>query len=212
MSENGSGETRGPEMAAGGLRPSDVDFMPPLLRSLSSLCRLRGKALSPQFLLAGLSGSTVSAQACLRVARKAGLTGSVLYRPRLADLSNLTLPCILLLSGNRSCVLTRLVPGAPAGAEAGETGAETAQAEVIFPETESASQLVPLDALQEEYTGYALYVAVPGRPQEHVESCVWPRENAGSGTCCAIMRPSTGMWRWPASSSTSSRWPVPCSP
>lgn len=65
MSENGSGETRGPEMAAGGLRPSDVDFMPPLLRSLSSLCRLRGKALSPQFLLAGLSGSTVSAQACL---------------------------------------------------------------------------------------------------------------------------------------------------
>lgn len=169
MSENGSGETRGPEMAAGGLRPSDVDFMPPLLRSLSSLCRLRGKALSPQFLLAGLSGSTVSAQACLRVARKAGLTGSVLYRPRLADLSTLTLPCILLLSGNRSCVLTRLVPGAPAGAEAGETGAETAQAEVIFPETESASQLVPLDALQEEYTGYALYVAVPGRPQEPVE-------------------------------------------
>lgn len=171
MSENGSGETRGPEMAAGGLRPSDVDFMPPLLRSLSSLCRLRGKALSPQFLLAGLSGSTVSAQACLRVARKAGLTGSVLYRPQLADLSNLTLPCILLLSGNRSCVLTRLVPGASAGADAGgaEAGAGQTQAEVIFPETESASQLVPLDALQEEYTGYALYVAVPGRPQEHVE-------------------------------------------
>lgn len=172
MSENGTGETRGPAMAAGGLRPSDVDFMPPLLRSLSSLCRLRGKALSPQFLLAGLSGSTVSAQACLRVARKAGLTGSVLYRPLLAELSNLTLPCILLLSGNRSCVLTRLIPGAPAGAEEG--GAETsgtgqAQAEVIFPETESTSQLVPLDALQEEYTGYALYVAVPGRPQEHVE-------------------------------------------
>ncbi|WP_246118366.1 ABC transporter transmembrane domain-containing protein [Desulfovibrio piger] len=128
--------------------------------------------MSPQFLLAGLSGSTVSAQACLRVARKAGLTGSVLYRPLLAELSNLTLPCILLLSGNRSCVLTRLIPGAPAGAEEG--GAETsgtgqAQAEVIFPETESTSQLVPLDALQEEYTGYALYVAVPGRPQEHVE-------------------------------------------
>lgn len=159
-------------MAAGGLRPSDVDFMPPLLRSLSSLCRLRGKALSPQFLLAGLSGSTVSAQACLRVARKAGLTGSVLYRPRLAELSNLTLPCILLLSGNRSCVLTRLIPGGPAGAEEGgaeASGTGQAQAEVIFPETESTSQLVPLDALQEEYTGYALYVAVPGRPQEHVE-------------------------------------------
>ena len=172
MSENGTGETRGPAMAAGGLRPSDVDFMPPLLRSLSSLCRLRGKALSPQFLLAGLSGSTVSAQACLRVARKAGLTGSVLYRPLLAELSNLTLPCILLLSGNRSCVLTRLIPGAPAGAEDGgaeASGTGQAQAEVIFPETESTSQLVPLDALQEEYTGYALYVAVPGRPQEHVE-------------------------------------------
>lgn len=201
-------------MAAGGLRPSDVDFMPPLLRSLSSLCRLRGKALSPQFLLAGLSGSTVSAQACLRVARKAGLTGSVLYRPRLADLSNLTLPCILLLSGNRSCVLTRLLPGAPAGKEEDEAGAASGQAraEVIFPETESTSQLVPLEALQEEYTGYALYVAVPGRPQEHVEKRAWPGESAGSGMSCAITRPSTGMWRWPASSSTSSPWPAPCSP
>lgn len=98
MSENGSGETRGPEMAAGGLRPSDVDFMPPLLRSLSSLCRLRGKALSPQFLLAGLSGSTVSAQACLRVARKAGLAGSVLYRPRLADLASCCCPATAAVS------------------------------------------------------------------------------------------------------------------
>ena len=108
----------------------------------------------------------------MRVARKAGLTGSVLYRPLLAELSNLTLPCILLLSGNRSCVLTRLIPGAPAEAEDGgaeASGTGQAQAEVIFPETESTSQLVPLDALQEEYTGYALYVAVPGRPQEHVE-------------------------------------------
>ena len=59
----------------GPLRPSDVDFMPGLLRSLSVLMRLRGRVVSPHVLMAGLSGSKVTPQACLRAARKAGLAG-----------------------------------------------------------------------------------------------------------------------------------------
>ena len=55
----------------GPLRPSDVDFMPGLLRSLAVLLRLRGKVVSPQFLMAGLTGNKVTPQACLRAARKA---------------------------------------------------------------------------------------------------------------------------------------------
>ena len=47
----------------GALRPSDVDFMPGLLRSLSVLMRLRGKPVSPQLLLAGLSGSQITPRA-----------------------------------------------------------------------------------------------------------------------------------------------------
>ena len=58
----------------GPLRPSDVDFMPGLLRSLSVLLRLRGRTVSPQVLMAGLTGSKVSPQSCLRAARKAGLS------------------------------------------------------------------------------------------------------------------------------------------
>ena len=34
------------------LAPAEVDFMPPLLKSLSVLIRLRGKHVSPQFLMA----------------------------------------------------------------------------------------------------------------------------------------------------------------
>lgn len=166
------------EQGVDGLRPSDVDFMPPLLHSLATLCRLRNRHLSPQYLLANLSGSRVSAQACLRVARRAGLGGSILYRPRLEEISNLTLPCMLLLAHDRSCVLTRVFRKdvAPAPAEQTEhdaTGesATTARwfAEVIFPESGETPQEVALETLQEEYSGYALYIAVLTRPQQHVE-------------------------------------------
>ncbi|MBO4312926.1 MAG: type I secretion system permease/ATPase [Desulfovibrio sp.] len=136
------------------LRPSDVDFMPPLLRSLSVLLHLRGKAVSPQFLMAGLAGSAVTPQACLRAARKAGLTGSVLYRPSLEDITPLVLPCILLLTRSRSCVLTALHDGT---------------AEVIFPETSRSAQTVPLEDLQKEYSGYAIFAAVSRAPEERVE-------------------------------------------
>lgn len=64
-----------PPMNGGNLRPADVDFMPGLLRSLSILLRLRGKVVSAQHLLAGLSGSRLTPRACLAAARKAGLSG-----------------------------------------------------------------------------------------------------------------------------------------
>lgn len=138
----------------GPLRPSDVDFMPGLLRSLSVLLRLRGRAVSPHVLMAGLSGSKVTPQACLRAARKAGLTGRIAYRPDIADIPGLVLPCILLLSHDRSCVLTAL---------------DGDMAEVIFPETSESTQLVPLEALTDEYSGYALFAAVESAPDDRSE-------------------------------------------
>ena len=79
------------------LSPSEVDFMPALLRSFSILIRLKGKHVSPQFLLAGLSGSEkISVGACLRAAERAGLKGKVMYRPSLDNISPLTMPCVLL--------------------------------------------------------------------------------------------------------------------
>jgi len=138
----------------GPLRPSDVDFMPGLLRSLSVLMRLRGRAVSPHVLMAGLSGSKVTPQACLRAARKAGLAGRIAYRPDIADIPGLVLPCILLLSHDRSCVLTAL---------------DGDMAEVIFPETSESTQLVPVEALTDEYSGYALFAAVEAAPDDRSE-------------------------------------------
>ena len=145
---------RGATTGMGPLRPSDVDFMPGMLRSLATLLRLKGKVVSPQSLLASLSGSRVTPQACLRAARKAGLSGRISFRPTLEDIPGLVLPCILLLSHDRSCVLT---------AQDGE------MAEVIFPETTENTQLVPLEALRDEYSGYALFAAVEAAPEERVK-------------------------------------------
>ena len=140
--------------AMGPLRPSDVDFMPGLLRCLSVLLRLRGRSVSPHVLMAGLSGSSVTPQSCLRAARKAGLTGRITYRPEIADIPGLVLPCILLLSHDRSCVLTAL---------------DGDMAEVIFPETYESAQLVPIEALKEEYSGYAVFAAVEAVPEDRTE-------------------------------------------
>lgn len=125
-----------------GLSPSDVDFIPPLVHSLVTLLRLRGKSVSTAFLMAGLAGTgRVSPGACLHAAKRAGLEGKIVYRKSLQDISTLVLPCILLLSRDRSCVLTSLDDG---------------KAGVIFPETGEGVQPVPLQMLADEYTGYAI--------------------------------------------------------
>ena len=81
-----------------GLSPSDVDFIPPLVHSLVTLLRLRGKSVSTAFLMAGLAGTgRVSPGACLHAAKRAGLEGKIVYRKSLQDISTLVLPCILLL-------------------------------------------------------------------------------------------------------------------
>lgn len=137
------------------LRPSDVDFMPGLLRSLSVLLRLRGKIVTPQLLLAGLSGSRVTPRACLGAARKAGLSGRIVSRPMLADIPPLVLPCILLLNNERSCVLLSLRDN---------------RAEVIFPEISDSVQTVDAGELQADYSGYAIFAAVPTAADNRIEA------------------------------------------
>ena len=116
------------------LSPSEVDFMPGFLRSLSILIRLKGKHVSPQFLLAGLAGSDrISVGACLRAAERAGLNGRVMYRATLSDISPLTLPCVLLLKYDASCVLVSL---------------DGDNATVILPELGETPQIVPRSELE----------------------------------------------------------------
>ena len=138
-----------------GLSPSDVDFIPSLVHSLVTLLRLRGKSVSTAFIMAGLAGTgRVSPGACLHAAKRAGLEGKIVHRKSLQDISPLVLPCILLLSGDRSCVLTSLKDG---------------KAEVIFPETGEGVQPVPMAMLAEEYTGYAIFATREARLDQRAD-------------------------------------------
>ncbi len=144
-----------PSAVSNSLRPSDVDFMPGILRSFSILMRLRGKAVTPQQLLAGLSGARLTPRSCLAAARKAGLNGRIMSRPLLTEISPLVLPCILLLKNDRSCVLLSMRDN---------------RAEVIFPELAESTETVTLDALQENYSGYAIFASVPKAAEKRITS------------------------------------------
>ena len=155
MSESQTTVSSPASAAMAPLSPSEVDFMPALLRSFSILIRLKGKHVSPQFLLAGLSGSEkISVGACLRAAERAGLKGKVMYRPSLDNISPLTMPCVLLLKDNASCVLTAL---------------DADKAEVILPELGDGVQTVPRKDLESQYSGYVVFGALETRVDARTE-------------------------------------------
>lgn len=159
-----------PADGLGALRPSDIDFMPGILRSISVLLRLRGKVVTPQFLLAGLSGAAITPRACLSAARKAGLSGRIVHKPSLSDIPPLVLPCILLLKGDRSCVLVSLRDG---------------KARVIFPELSDSTQTVDMDELEKEYSSYAIFAAVPTAAESAMQA---PRLRQGKRWFWDVLR------------------------
>lgn len=125
-------------------KPSDVDYTPPLIQCLVTLFKLHGKSVSSRLLVSSLPkiSGPLHPSAAIRAAQAAGMKATTLYRPLLSQVSNLTLPCILLLQGDKSCVLLRL----------GDDDAD-----VIFPENEADTRTVSRAALEKEYLGYTIY-------------------------------------------------------
>ncbi len=125
--------------------PSSVDFDEPLLSCLSILAAFLHRPVSTQALKAGLplrvEGFTP--ELCVRAAQRAGLTASIVRRPRLADISPVTMPCILLLKGRNACVLLHMDADG--------------KAEIAIPEGAGGTQTLPIDELQSEFTGYAIF-------------------------------------------------------
>lgn len=146
-----------PEIRHEGVIPDGVERIPLLVGSVSTLMQLLGKSVSPTLLVGGMAGAPREATlaACLRAAKRWGLDARIVQRTHLTDISSLTLPCILLLHGDRSCVLIRRTYAAD-GEENG------ASAEVIFPEEGKHQKTVPLDALETEYAGHAVFAALDG--------------------------------------------------
>jgi ATP-binding cassette subfamily C protein LapB len=132
------------------LSPGRIDYDPPLLTCLAVLMRLAGKPVSIQAIKSGLPlGSTPpNAATCIRAAERVGMQAKVVYRDRLAKISALTLPCILLLENNNACVLTAL---------------EGDAAQVIFPESGDAGRSVPVAELEKGYLKTAIFARLKGR-------------------------------------------------
>ncbi|MDR2603751.1 MAG: type I secretion system permease/ATPase [Desulfovibrio sp.] len=124
--------------------PADVDYDPPLIQCLAGLFKLFGKPVSTRLLIAGLpkTSGPLHPSAALRAARSAGMQAKTVYRPNLSSISNLTLPCILLLRGDKACILKSL---------------EEKTAEVLFPENSMEPRSIARDALEDEYLGYAVF-------------------------------------------------------
>ncbi|HEX5079917.1 MAG TPA: type I secretion system permease/ATPase, partial [Geminicoccaceae bacterium] len=122
----------------------------PLLASLVRLGELLERPTSAERLIAGLplEDGRLSPALAVRAAARAGLVARLVRRP-LDRISELTLPCILLLEGRDACVLV---------GRAGD------RAVVALPETGGRSEL-PLAALAARYTGHALFA----RPELRLE-------------------------------------------
>ncbi|NIE74325.1 type I secretion system permease/ATPase [Pantoea sp. Ap-967] len=141
---------------------SDVED--PLLDGLLILCHLHGRPASRASLCSGLplARQRLGADLLPRAAARAGLQGRVLERA-LDDISPLNLPVLLLLGNGRSAVLQRW----------GEDG----RALILPSEAEGGEQWVEREALQQAYSGHALF-ARPRHTLEDLRSPLLPRVNA----------------------------------
>ncbi len=124
--------------------PADVDYDPPLIQCMAGLFKLHGKPVSTRLLIAGLpkTSGPLHPSAAIRAAKAAGMRAQTVYRPTLGQISALTLPCILLLQGDKACVLTSL---------------DENTAEVLFPENDMEARSFPREELENEYLGYAIF-------------------------------------------------------
>jgi ATP-binding cassette subfamily C protein LapB len=128
----------------GGLAPT-VAVNDELLDCLLIVARAHGEVPTRDALMAGLPAEHARLTPGLfaRAARRAHLSSNLVRCP-LADLKNALLPAIVLLHGERACVLLGL-------------NEDRSQARVVYPELGDAPVQVELSALEADYTGISIY-------------------------------------------------------
>ncbi|PLX91048.1 MAG: type I secretion system permease/ATPase [Desulfuromonas sp.] len=139
LTGSGPAESKVPNMGS-----TTVDTTAPILLSLCSLSGLLGQPITLEVLTSALPTDrrAPSIAACLRAVEQQGVTARSFYRPELRKLPRVSLPCLLLLKNNNSCVLV----------ERTET-----EATIIPAELDSQRRRVPLQELELEYSGYCLF-------------------------------------------------------
>ncbi|NNG03573.1 MAG: type I secretion system permease/ATPase, partial [Inquilinus sp.] len=128
------------------LRPDEVaaSNLDSLLASLVVLTRHFDRPMSADALISGLPlvDNRLTPALFVRAAARAGLSARLVKRP-LAKLSKMVLPTVLLLHGERACMVTDL---------------HGDEASVVVPETGGGVRRLPMDDLAGEYSGFALFV------------------------------------------------------
>ncbi|WP_299179180.1 type I secretion system permease/ATPase [uncultured Neptuniibacter sp.] len=127
----------------------------PLLGCLVQLSKQNHKPFSPEVLCEGLplENNQLTPKLFIRAAKRAGFSARILQRS-LKEISPLVLPAVLLLKNNQACILQEL-------------DRDTGEAVILQPESGGELRL-DLDALQEDFTGYAIFVRLEYRFQEQV--------------------------------------------
>jgi ATP-binding cassette subfamily C protein LapB len=125
----------------------------PLLDCLIVLTAIFERPHSAEALTAGLPlvQNRITPELFVRAAARAGLAARIVKRP-LGEISDLSLPCVLLLQDARACVLVALKGGS---------------ATVIMPETGHGTLEIAADQLAARYTGFTIFA----RPEYQFDAC-----------------------------------------
>lgn len=126
------------------LSPKDIDFQPPLVICLSIISRLMGKPVSSATLKAGIpqQEGVITAASIVRAADRIGIKAKTVHRDNVKNITKLVMPCILLLRGGNACVLMDY---------------DKENARVVIPGHGMDEMDMPMEKLEEEYTGYAIF-------------------------------------------------------
>lgn len=124
-------------------QPVDSDA---LLECLSFLTRYYGNPYSRESLKAGmpLENGKFTAEVFIRAAERAGLVCKG-HKRDISEISSLVVPAVLLLNKRKACILT-------------EIDHSEGTAEIIMLETGEGTKSISLEALEEFYSGYVIYV------------------------------------------------------
>ena len=136
-------------------KAADVETTAPILLSLCTLSSLLGQPITLDVLKSGLpmDKEPPTIAACLRAAEPHGLIARSFRRRHLQQLSKLSLPCLLLLNEQNSCILLDY---------------NDDEAVIIPAESGSDRQTVGIDQLLENYTGYCIFAHVANHFDQRV--------------------------------------------
>ncbi|MBN2647863.1 MAG: type I secretion system permease/ATPase [Thiotrichales bacterium] len=143
-------EVKAPEAAttpsSAKVQSAHIELKSPLLDSLVIYTKLIRTPYTKDALISGLpiKDEKITPELFQRAAERANLNAAFKQR-KLHDISDLVLPCILLLNDKQACVLESI-------------DKSNGTAEIVLPEADQGKTLIDLKKLENQYTGYAIYL------------------------------------------------------